>query len=105
MRTRFGLTNPCALPTFEAATARLRGSDSEEDRAVLQPSNGIAIGRRKAGDSFDFHARYGRTLHAQAARESLDLLLALFRSRRRRPSRRPWAVVWPDGEPSRCGRP
>jgi len=73
---------------------------------MLQPWNGLAIGGREAGDSIDFHARYGRALHAQAARESLGMLLTLFRSQRRRATRRPpWEIVWPAAGPSRCGRP
>jgi len=73
---------------------------------MLQPWNGLAMGGREAGDSIDFHARYGRALHAQAARESLGMLLTLFRSQRRRSTRRPpWEIVWPTADPSRCGRP
>jgi hypothetical protein len=41
----------------------------------------IAAGHREAGDSFDFHARHGRALQARAARESMQALLTLFRSR------------------------
>ncbi|MGH6900552.1 MAG: hypothetical protein ACREJ5_29050 [Geminicoccaceae bacterium] len=73
---------------------------------MSQQSNGIAIHRREAGDSFDFHARYGRALHAQAARECLAMLLTRLRSLRRRRTRRPpWEVVWPVTEPSEGVRP
>jgi hypothetical protein len=47
---------------------------SRQSSKVAFPS-AIAIHGREAGDSIDFHARYGRTLHAQAARECLKMLL------------------------------
>jgi hypothetical protein len=68
----------------------------------------IAINRREAGDSIDFNARHGRVLQARAAREATEVLLAPFRSWRRRriASRRDWHVEWPAGpQTSRCGRP
>jgi hypothetical protein len=64
----------------------------------------IAIHGRKAGDSIDFCARYGRTLHAQAARECLEMLLTLYPSLRRR-RRTPWQVVWPAPKPTHSARP
>jgi hypothetical protein len=66
----------------------------------------IAIHGREAGDSIDFHARYGRELHAQAARESLEMLLGWLRSLRRSRARpTPWQVVWPAPEPTHSARP
>jgi hypothetical protein len=72
---------------------------------VSQQSSTIAIHGREAGDSIDFHARYGRVLHAQAARESLEMLLTLFRSLRRRTRHTPWQNVWPATEPGCSARP
>jgi hypothetical protein len=67
----------------------------------------IVAGHREAGDSVDFFARHGRTLHARAAREGIDALLALYRSWRfrRAPAGRGWEVEWPvprpTGDPAR----
>jgi hypothetical protein len=74
---------------------------------VLHHANGIVIHGREAGDSIDFHARHGRALHAQATRESLEMLLAVFRppGRHRASRRPPWEAVWPTAEPSHSGRP
>jgi hypothetical protein len=71
---------------------------------VSQHSRTIAIHGREAGDSIDFHARYGRALHAQAARESLEILLTWFRSLRHT-RHTPWQIVWPAAEPNRSARP
>ena len=59
----------------------------------------IAVNRREAGDSIDFNARHGRALHAQGAREGMELLLKLFRSWRLRrvAPHRGWYVEWPSG--------
>jgi hypothetical protein len=68
----------------------------------------IAVNRREAGDSIDFHARHGRALQARAAREGMEVLLGPFRSWRRRriASRQGWQVEWPVGpQTSHCGRP
>lgn len=68
----------------------------------------IAINRRAADDSIDFNARHGRALQAQAAREGMQVLLAPFRSWRRRriTSRRGRHVQWPVGpQTSHCSRP
>jgi hypothetical protein len=54
----------------------------------------ITLGRRQAGDSLEFHARYGRALQARAAREAVQLLFELVRSRRGAPPRH-WRVEWP----------
>jgi hypothetical protein len=72
---------------------------------VSQQSSTIAIHGREAGDSIDFHARHGRGLHAQAAREGLEMLLTWFRSLRRPTRHAPWQIVWPATEPSRSARP
>jgi hypothetical protein len=78
---------------------------SQQSRNVAFPS-AIAIHSREAGDSIDFHARYGRTLHAQAARESLEMLLGwLLSLRHRRTRRTPWQIVWPAPEPRHSARP
>jgi hypothetical protein len=78
---------------------------SRQSSNVAFPS-AIAIHGRGAGDSIDFHARYGRALHAQAASESLEMLLTWFRSLRHRRTRRaPWQVVWPAPEPTHSARP
>jgi hypothetical protein len=78
---------------------------SQQSRNVAFPS-ALAIHGREAGDSIDFHARYGRELHAQAARESLEMLLSWLRSLRRSRTRRtPWQVVWPAPEPTHSARP
>lgn len=73
---------------------------------MLHQSDTFAAHRREAGDSIDFHARHGRALHARAARESLEILLTLFRSLgRQRAMRHPyWETVWPVAEPSQCAR-
>lgn len=77
---------------------------SPQSSKVAFPS-AIAIHGREARDSIDFHARYGRALHARAAREGLALLVSWFRSlRRRRIHRTPWQVVWPAFEPSGSAR-
>jgi hypothetical protein len=67
----------------------------------------IAVGHRDAGDSIDFNARHGRALHARATREGMQVLVARFRSLRRRIApRRGWHVEWPAGpQTSHCGRP
>ena len=68
----------------------------------------IAVNRREAGDSIDFNARHGRALQARAARDAMEVLLAPFRSWRRRriASRRAWQVEWPAGpQTSHCSRP
>jgi hypothetical protein len=74
---------------------------------VSHHANAIVIHGREAGDSIDFHTRHGGALHARAARESLEMLRALFRSRGRSRARRrpPWETVWPAPEPSHFGRP
>jgi hypothetical protein len=68
----------------------------------------IAINGREADDSIDFNARHGRALQARAAREGMEVLLAPFRSWRRRriAFRGGWHVEWPAGpQTSHCGRP
>ena len=66
----------------------------------------IVFNRREAGDSVDFHARHGRALQARAAREGMQVLLTLFRGRRRVAARRGWHVEWPAGpQTSHCSRP
>jgi hypothetical protein len=79
---------------------------SRQSSKVGFPS-AIAIHGREAGDSIDFHARYGRALHARAVRESLEMLLTWYRSLRhhRRTRRTPWQVVWPAPEPTHSERP
>jgi hypothetical protein len=96
-----------AHPYFQRSGPRGRVGSTRRIEAVLHHANGIVAHGREAGDSIDFHARHGRVLHARAARESLEMLRALFRSpRRRRASRRPpWETVWPAAEPSHYGRP
>jgi hypothetical protein len=77
---------------------------SRQSSKVAFPS-AIAIHGREAGDSIDFHACYGRALQAQAAGETLDLLLSWFRSLQRRHIRRtPWQVVWPAFDPNHSAR-
>jgi hypothetical protein len=81
--------------------------DEQED-TVVSCQAAIAAGHREAGDSFDFHARHGRALQARAARESMQGLLTLFRSwrRRRATARQAWHVDWPSGpQTSHSGRP
>lgn len=58
---------------------------------------GIVASGREASDSVDFHARHGRTLHARAAREGVEALIALYRSWQRRGAARDrgWQVEWP----------
>jgi hypothetical protein len=79
----------------------------EQEGPVMSSRAAIVAGRREAGDSFDFDARYGRALQARAARESMQGLLTLFRSRRRRAAAaRGWRVDWPTGpRASHTGRP
>jgi hypothetical protein len=83
-----------------------RGTEpvSQQSSNVAFPS-AIAIHGRAAGDSIDFHARYGRSLQAQAARECLEMLLSRWQSLRRHRSRTPWQVVWPAPEPTHPARP
>jgi hypothetical protein len=77
---------------------------SRQSSRIRFPS-AIAIHGRKAGDSIDFDARYGRSLRAQAARESLEMLLGWFPALRGGRSRRtPWQVVWPAPEPTHSAR-
>jgi hypothetical protein len=73
---------------------------------VSQPSSPIAIHDREASDSFDFNVRHGRALQAHAARECMELLLALFGGpRRTRAARRPpWETVWPVAAPNERAR-
>lgn len=73
---------------------------------MLRSEAAIAVHRREAGDSFDFNARHGRALQAQAAREALEALLKLFRSWRDSVPRRGWQMEWPVGGPQtgHCGR-
>ena len=81
--------------------------DQQED-PVVSSQSAIAVGRREAEDSFDFHARHGRALQARAAREGMQVLLTLLRSWRRRrvAPRRGWHVEWPGGpQTSHCSRP
>lgn len=112
MRKEYGLwariNQSVCIPHFLCIAGPLgAGQVAQEDPAVLQQSSSIALHHREAGDSLDFCARYGRALHAQAARECLDMLRSLFRSPQRQDSsRRPgWEVVWPARERSHCGRP
>ena len=80
----------------------------QQENSVMSGQSAIAVGRREAGDSFDFHARHGRALQARAAHEGMQVLLTLFRSWRRRrvAPRRGWHVEWPGArQTSHCSRP
>jgi hypothetical protein len=74
---------------------------------IVLTRSGIVAGHREAGDSVDFYARHGRALHAQAARDGMEALLALYRSWRSRRAfaGQGWEVEWPVepqmGDPTR----
>jgi hypothetical protein len=94
---------PCTSHVFGTVGSLVGAGSNQEDLPV---SNAAPVKPREAGDSFDFYVRHGRAVHAQVVRESLEMLLAWFRSRYASSGRGPpWEVVWPVSEASGCGRP